>query len=202
MRDFELSESTIKQRRNLIANSALLILIHHAEIEFGESLKVFGTSLHVGNPDFLYTGLLLSECYFLWRFFQYFVIDKAFYQVRSEYKDHLATATRMQIIEIVRKATGATGFSGEAEYKNLDRVGLNYELSVKESGGGGPQIFNPNNEHPPEKLLHVVMPVWSIELKRAVSTLGFTFRSRMVSDFFVPWLFAVYVGFLAIQRVA
>lgn len=77
----------LRQRRNLIAISVILLLFDFAEVRIGK-INVLGTELLVGDPQVLMTFAWLMWAYFFVRYYQYWRRCKA--PVRATYKDQMA----------------------------------------------------------------------------------------------------------------
>jgi len=67
----EPTEGFIRQRRNLVITSSLVIFIHHAEVTMLKKGKLLGFSFDIGNPEIINTFIAVLLCYFAWRFYQY-----------------------------------------------------------------------------------------------------------------------------------
>lgn len=63
-------QALMRQRRNLMASSLLLIFFKAAGVTF-QRVGFLGTELIIERPDVLYTGLWFVWCYFLVRYIQF-----------------------------------------------------------------------------------------------------------------------------------
>lgn len=181
----ELEDGTLRQRRNLILATIILIFIKHAEVEFYSELKLFGTSATIGNPDFILTFLFLIQAYFLWRFYQYFHADNAYPQLRNQFRytlrKNLDAAVLNQVFKKLPK--GVTSVGGSISYSKLGKPDAGFhELEVEV----------PTNEGKENKKYTVRIPRLPIELSRIPCLFGFTFRGRILTDFFLPYMLVIY----------
>ena len=62
-------EHFIKQRRNLILISLLVVFMHAAHLTFGKQVSFLGFGVLISNPDIIPKFLILMFCYFSWRYF-------------------------------------------------------------------------------------------------------------------------------------
>ncbi|MDN5107399.1 hypothetical protein PJV93_08505 [Aliarcobacter butzleri] len=68
----EITESFIRQRRNLLLTSIVLFLINFAGIEIPNKLVIATTEYKIADPIIIYMFIWLMLFYFLWRYFQYY----------------------------------------------------------------------------------------------------------------------------------
>lgn len=191
--DLELSEGAVRQRRNLMVVSIILIFIHHADVSFGTELKLHGATLSVGKPDVIFSMLLLSLAYFLWRFYKYFYHDKAYAHLKGQYRNTVSEVQNREVSRQIFKQlpSGANSYSGDHRYdqiKKLDRTGGYYELAVDIPTG-----------REDEQLNHVVeIHEKPILRKQYEAVAGFAFRGKILSDFYVPFALAIYAAVISI----
>jgi len=141
----DLSQDTLRQRRNLIVTSVLLIFISLAGVDFGETLNFLGATLIIGEPEKIHTGLLIFLGYFLWRFYQYFTTDKAYYELCNQFKNHMSRASSLQIVQAICKSKGINSLNGEYTYNNLKREGFFvYRIEAKNSADFDPVLGKKN----------------------------------------------------------
>lgn len=68
----EITESFIRQRRNLLLTSIVLFLINFAGIEIPDKLIIATNEYKIGDPIIIYMFIWTMLFYFLWRYFQYY----------------------------------------------------------------------------------------------------------------------------------
>lgn len=68
----EITESFIRQRRNLLLTSIVLFLINFAGIEIPNKLVIATTEYKITDPIIIYMFIWLMLFYFLWRYLQYY----------------------------------------------------------------------------------------------------------------------------------
>ncbi len=183
----EMSEGTLRQRRNLITISIVLILVHHAEISFGSQLSLFGATALVGNPSFLLNGLLVSQAYFLWRFYQYFHSDKAFGYLSAQYRNQLDHDLDYEVAAQIfsKLPEGVDSFSGSKSYSKISR-------DVGNAGYYSVEVSSPTRNGTEEATHIVEIPKAPFKFKKVMATLGFIFRGRILTDFFLPYVLVIY----------
>lgn len=177
----ELSAGTLRQRRNLILVTVALIFINHGQVKFGVETKLFGTSAVIGNPDFILSFLLLVQAYFLWRFYQYFHSDGAFSHLRGQFNGTLKKTMDDEVLRQIFKKVPAevTSLSGSYSFSSLGKPKSGfYELEVE--GANGDQKYL------------VQLPASSINRMRFPAMVGFAFRGRILTDFYLPFLLVAY----------
>lgn len=180
----ELSDGTLRQRRNLLLVTMLLIFMQHGQVEFGTDVKIFGASASIGNPDFLLQFLFIIQAYFLWRFYQYFNADAAYSELRNQYRhtltNRLDSSTLRQIFKHLPE--GRSTLSGSYSYSKLESLGSTYFQVVVEVPSADFQT----------ETFSIRVPKAPIERQRIQTLIGFLFRGRILSDFFLPYLLVGY----------
>jgi hypothetical protein len=68
----EITESFIRQRRNLLLTSIVLFLINFAGIEIPNKLIIATNEYKIKDPIIIYMFIWTMLFYFLWRYFQYY----------------------------------------------------------------------------------------------------------------------------------
>ena len=192
MAELDLSQDTIRQRRNLIITSVLLIFVKLADVSFGNSVNFLGATLSIGKPQLINQGILLFQLYFLWRFYQYFTTDNAYEALLSQYRNHMTVRSSIKIVQLVCKPRNLASLSGEYLYKNLTRKGLfkyNVEAAISEG-------YDPIKGVVTENKFIAEISIIELEFSRLRFALGFLFKARILTDYFVPYLLVAYAIFL------
>lgn len=191
MQRLDLSQDTIRQRRNLIVTTLLLIFIDVADVAFGNTVSFLGASLSIGKPEVIEPTIWVFELYFLWRFYQYFSSDKAYGSLLRHFKDYMDSHTRLHIVQLICKPRGLKGLSGKYGYENLERIGLlSYRLKVIPAGGREPASGVVKDDFTAE------ISVMKLEFYRLLDIAGFLFRARLLTDYFVPYFLVIFAIFL------
>jgi len=177
--------------------SIVLIFIHHADVSFGTELKLHGATLSVGQPDVIFSMLLLSLAYFLWRFYKYFHHDKAFAHLKGQYGKTLSTAQNHEVSQQIFKQlpSGATSYSGIQSYgqiKKLNGIDGSYEVPVDIPTGKDNKLLKHMVEIHEKPILR----------KRYIAAASFAFRGKILSDFYVPFGLAIYAAAVSIVRMS
>ncbi len=198
MSETELSEPTSRQRRNLIAVCTIIIFIEFAQVDFGSPLRLFGTSFVIGNPDFVYTLLYLAVAYFGWRYYLYFASDRAHHKILMEYRSHIEAVTRQKIVSLICKPNGLRGLAGDYSYEHLDKADFpTYRIEANPSGD--PAKYDADGNQIEPEIFIAEISALAVEFSRLLATVLFAVRSRVVSDYIVPYLFAFFVIYLAFR---
>lgn len=192
LNNLDLNQDTVRQRRNLVVTSLLLIFVGLGEVEFGEVVSFLGATLQINNPEIIVNGLLAFNAYFLWRFYQYFSTDKAYSVLLSQYREYMDRYTSLKIVKMACKALSVQSLIGGYSYQNLKRVkGFEYTLHVTES-----QEYDSASGTNVENTVPVKISLISVEVHRLFSRIGFIFRSRLLTDYFVPYILVVFSVFV------
>ncbi len=187
--DLELTEGTLRQRRNLFLISILLIVIHHAEIELGEVITFQGLTLNIGNPSAITLLLQFSLAYFLWRFYQYFNSDKAYSNMLQQYRDSRNSYLNRAVHKSLFKRESIKTYRGSIEYNELNKADKKLYILTAERRNEDENDF--------EKIT-VKIPSKEIEPARIKHILSFLFRGKILTDFYVPFLLASYAAYVQI----
>lgn len=190
--ELDLGQDALRQRRNLILVSVLLIFIAHADVAIDKQVTFLGVSLTIGSPEVIKTFLLIFEAYFLWRFYQYFVTDKAFFHLQSQYRQLRDRTLTLAIVKAVCKPRNISGLTGEYKYEDLKRKSLFY-YSVHAAHEFPSR--DPSGTFVRESF-EAVIPVLRVELARVSLLVSFLFRGRILTDYYVPYLLSLYAGYL------
>ncbi|MDO8927352.1 MAG: hypothetical protein Q7U94_10630 [Sideroxyarcus sp.] len=83
MSDSDSALSFIRQRRDLFVISALLSVSQLAHFRVNETLALFGASITVGNPQVLTFSLWVLWAYWMLRYIQFFLREKAIDKIRN-----------------------------------------------------------------------------------------------------------------------
>lgn len=191
MRSLDLNQDTIRQRRNLIVTTLLLIFINVADVTFGNTVKFLGASLSIGNPDVIEPTIWVFELYFLWRFYQYFASDQAHGALTRQFKDYMDSHTQLHIVRLICKPRGLKGLSGKYSYECLERLGLfSYRVKAVPSGGDVPATGALKDDFTAD------ISAIKLECYRLFDTIGFLFRARILTDYFVPYFLVIFAVYL------
>ena len=194
MSALDLSQDTIRQRRNLIVTSVLLVFISIADVSFGDTVNFLGATLTIGKPEKIHQGLIIFLLYFLWRFYQYFSTDKAYNELCDQFKNNMERATELKIVQAICKPRGSAGLNGKHLYKNLKQEGFfTYCIEAKE-----PKGYDPVKGKNEETTFLAKISLVDLELSRLFTAFGFIFRARILTDYFAPYLLVLYAIYLQI----
>ena len=192
MGSLDLSQDTIRQRRNLIVTSALLIFVGLADVEFGNTVTFSGVKLTIGKPEMIHQGLLVLLVYSLWRFYQYFTTDNAYSEHCKQFGSYMSRFTTMEIVKSICKIRGLTSLSGEYLYKNLSRDSfLTYSIDAAKSSDYDPVVGEMKQD-----TFRAEISVIKLEVSRLMAAAIFAFRVRILTDYFIPYILVIYAVYL------
>lgn len=191
-----MSDATIRQRRNLMLTTITLILIFHTGMAFGQKLTLFGASITISNPEMLLNFLLIGHVYFAWRFYQYFYMDGAYIALKNQFSKELSDKLDRILMNYIIKSLpkGLTTINGGFTYEQVSRTGVSdncYEVRVD-----FPQISHRENS---SELVKV--PTKIFRYKRFYIGVKFLFRGKILSDFYLPFLLAIYAIVINIYKI-
>lgn len=187
MAQLDLSQDTIRQRRNMVVTSVLVIFIKLAGVTFGDKVNFLGATLSIENPEVIYKGILIFLAYFVWRFYQYFSTDNAYAALCSQFHEHMKIRTSLEIVKLICRPRNIQGLSGEYLYKNLKSNSLlSYTVEATVSGG-----YDAAKGAPVENKFSANISIIRLETHRLMSVMAFVFRGRILTDYFVPYLVLV-----------
>lgn len=183
----EMSEGTIRQRKLFLSASIFLILMFHGGISLGNTMRIFGTSISVENPEFLISFLIFSQIYLAWRFYKYFHTDKAYSALKSQYSHALSQKRDLILTNHIFRSLpkGIISYTGSHSYSNLsktdDSKGV-YKIKVEYPVGG--------NEGYDSTLITVPKKIFRFQ--NVPIAIKFLVRGKIISDYYVPMLLGIY----------
>ena len=107
----DLSDGLLRQRRNLLITSLLLIFLQHGGASI-ETLNVVGTSLKFSNPKAIYEGLWLLFFYFNLRYLQHY-FDEGRAKFNGIWDNKFSRNARAQAEAYIRKIVAESGNTKE-----------------------------------------------------------------------------------------
>jgi len=183
----EMSESTLRQRRNLLLTAVVLIVFFHGQVEFGSEFKLLGTTLKVTNSGFIFPFLVILLLYFSYRFYQYFHVDKAYSVARSQYKALLTDKMHFIINQFIGKnlPEGINSHSYDVDYEKLvktKKVDGKYPMSVPYHRKG---TFESQE-------IEMLLPASLFKFKKYPVMLSFIIKKKIITDYYLPYLLGLY----------
>ncbi|WOH37659.1 hypothetical protein RI844_00045 [Thalassotalea fonticola] len=184
--NFELSDGALRQRRNLMSVTLLVVFTHFAGVEFGEQVKFMGTSFKITNPNFIIQFILIIQAYFLWRFYQYFYHDKVTPALKFQYRNQLSSTQDKEILSQIFKKLpkGVQLISSSHTYSDIQKLDSSagiYEVEVN----------SPNSDNSGDNKHLIEISRKSIEKKKFPVVFGFAFRGKIITDFYLPLIFVI-----------
>lgn len=187
--DFSLGDDALKQRRNLMVTSVLLIFIHFAGVEFGGSLVVFGATLRINNPEIIKPGIVFVLLYFAWRYYQYVKADGVVDKIKKDFKERYNGDARGFFVLVMKKyGTGEAGLRdtvSKPSYSQYKRErGFRYSAPYKIR-----MLSDPDSERTFYDNKRVAgIPFYSLYSRKVRFFLCYAFDSRVLTDYVVPFL--------------
>ena len=174
-----MKEGLLRQRRNLIAISAVLTLFDFAKVSIGE-VSVLGTNLVVGEPRVLYFFAWLLWGYFLLRYTQY-LSDEDDLGLRSRYLERVANRVETYLRRSLEEMYPKNRYQN-VSYARMARKGfLKWELPLEAYDvETSSVVLERHHQVPPRTLL----------LTRLNATAYVIFVTPRVTDFVLPFLLA------------
>ncbi len=114
----------IKQRRNLILISLLVIFAHAANVTFERSMNFLGFGIAVGNPRVIPTFMVIVFFYFCWRYVSSLNAIEGFSRMGMYIEERTSKYARLYLIKTVCQKTKLQSF--EFQYnkqKQYDQYG-------------------------------------------------------------------------------
>jgi hypothetical protein len=183
---FELSDGALRQRRNLMSITLLIVFIQLAGVEFGEQVKFMGTTFIITNPSFIGQFILISQAYFLWRFYQYFYHDSVAPTLKSQYRSQLKSKQDQKVMSQIfnKLPEGIKTISGSYTYDELKKLNVN-------SGVYDVEVSSPREEDFESDKHLVEVSRKLVEKKKLPVVCGFAFRGKIITDFYLPIFFVI-----------
>ncbi|MDZ7686934.1 MAG: hypothetical protein U5O39_19925 [Gammaproteobacteria bacterium] len=188
--DLELEGSTLRQRRNLILVTTSLVFVHVAGVEFGSEFRFLGSVVQVGNPGAIPLFLVLFQGYFLWRFYQYFHTDHAYNALKQQLRRDIGTAQDKVFLRLLMAQIPERSIHGGAD--SLRGATLN------DSGKYVAKVKVPINETSQTETRKLEVPSFPIKMQAVYVSLLYLFRGKILSDFYLPYLWVVFSIWVAV----
>lgn len=176
-----MSEGLIRQRRNLISISCILIFLKFADVEITK-LSFLGLDFsQFGNPSALYLAIWICFAYFSFRYYQYFS-QEGRGRLSRYYYDEL----EIHVMKRVKKL--ADGVNKISNYYPHQLIGLqneNWNIRITYDGGddgaGGRKT----------EVVNIVFPINELTRYRFLAITNMSFNTSAVSDYLLPFLLAL-----------
>lgn len=107
-RSSDMTEGTLRQRRNLLITSIILIAYFYTGIELGSQLSILGATVTVGRPTALLDLIFVAHCYYWFRYYQYVHADPFYLSEKGRYKRLVYESEEHQISSAAIKAAGVS----------------------------------------------------------------------------------------------
>jgi len=175
------TEGLLRQRRNLIITCCLLWLMKYGGVTFTK-FSLAGFDVTFSNPEALTLSLWIAFVYFLFRYYQYFS------------SEGVAALTRVLSNAFEVKCSPHIRSLVKSEYPdNHDGVGYSYQhLKAWQWVYRGQKLA----QDPIGQLViagEIELPIskWKLRNGIASALLDTTFRNSVVTDYLLPFVFAV-----------
>ncbi|HUW52385.1 MAG TPA: hypothetical protein VMV99_03045 [Rhodanobacter sp.] len=172
-----MNQDLLRQRRNLIATSAVLLVFDFAQVTITK-VSVLGTELLVGNAKILMICAWVLWAYFLLRYYQYW---------RAEPDQHIRSSFKKRLDAYARSYTKATAFQDAAgqgydNYK-ITRTGLaSWSYTI--------QVYDPVKGNMKDGPVFA-LPAWRLAAWSLKSALFVGIQTPHATDHILPFALAI-----------
>ncbi len=178
-------ENFVRQRRNIILISIVLILFDFADIQIGK-VSILGTNLIIGNPDIIHYFMWIMWTYFLIRYYQYFVQEEN-KQIKDTFNDKFKEFTSSKTCNYFKEKHNIE----DNRYKEckLEKIGFlswNYVYC----------IYNPVVGN--EEKIREICPIHIVVFSFVYSIFCVTVNTSKVTEYIFPFLLAFSVPIVKI----
>lgn len=185
--NLDMSDGTTRQRRNLLAITLAIIFIIHGNVVISNDLKMLGIGVIVNNPFVILFFINLVQVYFAWRYYQYFVSDKANIELKRQYSKAVNDKFDYTILQYLgsKIPKGADTIHDSYKYDSIsktDSTGGCYEVEVKYGKSG--------TRHSESEMVEI--PLKLFRFKKIPIIFDFLLRRKIVTDFYFPFLLVAY----------
>lgn len=172
-----MNQDLLRQRRNLVAISAILLVFDFANVQITK-ISVIGTELLVGNVNVLMVCAWVLWAYFLLRYYQYWRAEPHKH-IRDTFKQEFKDYTKSYITADQTKKLGVL-----ISYYRIERT-------ASCTWGYVPQKYDPARDRPidKDKTIHNI-PTLRFMLWGAKSALYVCFQTPHVTDHILPFALA------------
>lgn len=171
----------LRQRRNLIAISAVLLIFDFANVTV-EKVSVLGTELLVGNVKVLMFSAWILWGYFLLRYYQYW---------NAEQDRHIRDSFNKCLDKYARSYTKAAAIQD-----SVGQVFDNYKIS--RTGFSWNYVLQKYSEGEMKDGLTMTLPMWRLATWSAKSVVFVCFQTPRATDHILPFVMALSAPIVAL----
>ncbi len=176
-----MSEGLVRQRRNLISISCVLIFLKFAEVEI-DKLSFLGLDFgKIGNPSALYLIIWMFFFYLSIRYYQYF-IQEGNPRMAQYYYECLEAYVQKHCEKVTKKISSAGNYFPQ-QLVGLEKEEWNFRVSYQngkdELGGTIIEVKN------------IVFPKIKRRLLRVKSIINICLNTSAFSDYILPFILAL-----------
>lgn len=179
----EVWEGFVRQRRNLLIISLVLLFAETSELSLSK-LNIFGNELLIRNPMTVNYALWAAWFYWLVRYYQYFLHAQGRLEIREAYSNRLEGSVR----ELVRKRAlpqcqaKENYFFREIEKKSLREWTINHGERIRTVDEGRTEYKDINRTD--------TLTFNNLLLSRVRSWFYVVFQTRYATEYILPFLIA------------
>lgn len=171
-----MDEDILRQRRNLIAISTVLILFDFADVQIAK-VGVLGTELVVGSPDVLILFIWTIWAYLLLRYYQYWRRDSRSFFIRTLYDKVRDYASR---------------YSDRRSFKERHKLDSKSDLFIEAPWD---MRFSITNFTPKlgtsSEIFSMKVPLWLVLYWKIKATIHFVVHTPHFTDHSLPFALAL-----------
>lgn len=178
----DLSAGLLRQRRNLMVSSLVLIFFYHSGAKLGMA-TLLGMQITFDNPNAVITFLWVFQVYYLFRYYQYFRQEPDL-QIRKEFFDRLLGRTHQKIHALKNIA-----------FPGLDDYAGNYDFRSMKSLSRWMRSVNAvarRNEIGEIERDEFVIDVRQFWLDGLLSAIHVVLNRSYITDYFLPFMLAFF----------
>ncbi len=179
----EMSESLLRQRRNLLLSSIVLWFMKYADVSITKA-SFSGVDFNMNNASAIFTATWIAFAYFLYRYYQYFS-DEGIARLRGAIQKALNEKCGPAIAAFIKESRNN---------ENDTDLEPNYSL-VKNNNWkfyGQTQVRDEAGGHHLESF-EMYVPRWVFVKYEVVAYLDVVFRKSVVTDYLLPFVVALIV---------
>lgn len=172
-----MNQDLLRQRRNLVATSAFLVLFDIANVQVAK-VSLLGNELIIGNVQVLIYSAWCLWGYFLLRYYQYWRAEPDQY-IRMSFAKHLDSLARTYT-----KAQAGQDRFGQAfnEYKIVRTGCLSWSYTLQSYDPGQLSVVD---------LKFSSLPLWRLLYWQLKSVLHVAFQTHHATDHVLPFMVAI-----------
>ena len=194
-------EDFVRQRRNVIAISVVLMIAELVGIRF-ERISLLGNSFELVNPNGAMIALWVIYFYFLVRYYQYFRMDQNG-QLRASYLGYLTPSLDAYVRHRIKNDAGGFAEVDDWEIASVKastiRVG-NWQRSLRGATARVDYFYLDSADAKQRRKFDISVSWWCTTRIRAASIARMTINTPLVTEYILPFVLAAGPVIIAVVR--